>query len=195
MNTKKRIFKAGYLLATMPIVFWKATICILLFIAFVAVLAFKSKGDLHITDVSAAFTTGNVRPTTDYVVIHHTAGRQDGNINQVAQVHFGEHRWSTIGYHYFVAADGSVFQLKPDDEVAPHSYHYNNNAVAICCSGNFNDYPMPEAQYSALLQLTRLILQKYNLKVDNVLRHCDLDGNQTECPGRHFDFQTFREDL
>jgi len=195
MDIKKKFYKAGYLIVTAPVVFKKISISIVCIVFLIIVIGCNFNSGLQICDLQAAFTTGNQRSATEYVVIHHTAGRQDGTVNDICKVHFGEHQWSTIGYHYFVAADGTVYQLKPDGEVAPHSFHYNNNAVAICCSGNFNDYPMPEPQYRALLKLTRQLLSKYKLTEKDVLRHCDLKGNQTECPGRNFDLTTFREDL
>lgn len=152
-------------------------------------------GNVQIEDVSAAFRTGNIRKMTDYIVIHHTAGSDNGKINDIAKIHLGEHQWSTVGYHYFIDVDGTIYQLKPDNEVAPHSFHYNDNSVAIVLNGNFNNKQVPEAQYKALVLLTRQIMTKYNISKSAVLRHCDLNGNNTECPGKYFNLEKFRKDL
>lgn len=149
--------------------------------------------DLQIVDLQAAFTTGNKRTSTEFLIIHHTAGK--GKVNDICRVHFGERKWSTVGYPFVIDEDGTVYQLKPDDEVSPHSYHYNNNSIAICCIGNFNNYPMPKAQYEALCKLTRRLMKKFNLAKDDILRHCDLKGNNTECPGKYFNLEKFRKDL
>ena len=149
--------------------------------------------DLQIVNLQAAFTTGNKRTSTEFLVIHHTAGK--GKVNDICRVHFGERKWSTVGYPFVIDEDGTVYQLKPDDEVSPHSYHYNNNSIAICCIGNFNNYPMPKAQYEALCKLTRRLMKKFNLTKNDILRHCDLKGNNTECPGKYFNLQQFKKDL
>ena len=152
-------------------------------------------GNVQIKDVSAAFRTCNIRQKTEYIAIHHTAGSDNGKINEIAKIHLGEHQWSTVGYHYFIDVDGTIYQLKPDNEVAPHSFHYNDNSVAIVLNGNFNNKQVPEAQYKALVLLTRQMMAKYNISKSAVLRHCDLQGNNTECPGKYFNLEQFRNDL
>lgn len=152
-------------------------------------------GELHIVDVSAAFSTNNIRPTTEAVVIHHTAGTLNDNINGIAKIHFGDHKWSTIGYHYFINADGVVFQLKPENEVAPHSFHYNENSVAICLAGNFNNYEPTKAQWTAVVLLTRQIVEKYGLTPSDVYKHGELRGNNTECCGKMFNIEKLKEEL
>lgn len=195
MDIKKKFYKAGYLIVTAPVVFYKISLSIIAVVFLIIVIGCNFNSGLQIVDLQAAFTTGNKRTSTEYLIIHHTAGNPNGTVNDLCRVHFGERGWSTVAYPFYIGNDGTVYQLKPDDEVSPHSFHYNNNAIAICCSGNFNDYPMPDAQYEALLKLTRRLLKKFNLTPNDVLRHCDLPGNQTECPGRNFDLTKFRKDL
>lgn len=154
----------------------------------------KITAERPIIDCSEAFRTNNIRPTTEYVVIHHIAAKQ-GSVNDICNVHFGEHQWSTIGYHYYVRKDGTIIQLKPDNEVAPHALYFNNNCVAICLEGNFSDEFIEDVQKEALLYITEKMLDKYHLTADKVLRHCDLRGNNTECPGTKFNIEEIRKCL
>lgn len=200
----KRYLKAFVLLLVAPIIGCEVirdkikenrakTIIVAALISVVTICAFMPEQELKITDLSAAFDTGNKRKTTNYIVIHHTAGSADDNINGVCKIHYGNNKWSTIGYNYFIDKSGNVFRLKSDDEVAPHTYGHNDDALGIVCAGNFSKYSMPKAQYAALVRLTKLLVNKYNLKADCVKRHCDL--NATECPGTMFDFETFIDDI
>lgn len=152
-------------------------------------------GELVINDISAAYSTGVLRPKTEFIVIHHTAGSDNGKISDIARIHMKKNKWNSIGYHYFIDVDGTVTQLRDDRECAPHSYHYNNNSVAIVLNGNFSNHPVGSAQYTSLVLLVRELMAKYGLGKDAVKRHCDLNGNSTECPGTYFNLKTFKKDL
>lgn len=196
----KRYLKALVLILTLPIVAVevirdnaKKSIAFAVLALVILVCAFMPEKEVVITDLSAAFNTGNLRTKTEYIVIHHTAGSSDANINAICQIHYGQNKWSTVGYHYYIDKEGCIYRLKSDDEVAPHTYGYNSNAIGIVCAGNFNNAAMPDAQYNALVALTKKLSKKYNIPTDRVKRHCDL--NNTECPGRYFDVAKFVDDI
>lgn len=74
-------------------------------------------------DLTAAFATGEKRTMeVELIAIHHTAGNPDGNVNDICKVHFGEHRWNGVGYHYFIDHSGKVYQLRPLSKLLLH-YH------------------------------------------------------------------------
>lgn len=152
-------------------------------------------GELVINDISAAYSTGVLRQKTEFIAIHHTAGSDNGKISDIARIHMKKNKWNSIGYHYFIDVDGTVTQLRDDREVAPHSFHYNYNSVAIVMNGNFSQHPVGSAQYTSLVLLVRELMAKYGLNKDAVKRHCDLNPNDTECPGKFFNLQQFKKDL
>lgn len=205
IRKRQKFICAFILFCYLPIVAWElakknknkilAIVIIFFSIFFLLLFLYGGGNDIIINDVSAAFTTNKIRPTTEAVVIHHTAGTLHDNINGIAKIHFGEHKWSTIGYHFFIDGNGVIYKLKPDNEIAPHSYHYNENSVAICLAGNFNEYEPTRAQWEAVKKLTRQILTKYNLTPFDVYKHGELDGNKTECCGNMFDIKKLREEL
>lgn len=152
--------------------------------------------DLQIVDLTKAFDTGTKSTSKRIcVTIHHTAGDANGRISGVAKVHLGDHKWSGIGYHYYIDKNGVIYQLRSEDEVVPHSFHFNNNAIAIVLAGNFSKHEVPTAQWESALKLVRSVLERYNLTSSDVKKHCELYGNSTECCGVKFNISKFREEL
>lgn len=150
----------------------------------------------EITDLTAAFNNGNLkRHKTLYIVLHHTAGPKDGRINDICRVHFGQHKWSSIGYHFFIDTDGGIYQLRDTDENCPHSLCYNDNAVAIVLNGNFSEYEPTAEQWDSALKIVRSMMKKYGLTANDVYRHGDMPNNNTECCGKFFNLEQFRKDL
>lgn len=199
----KRYLKAFVLLLVAPIIGCEVirdkikenrakTIIVAALISVVTICAFMPEQELKITDLSAAFSTGQKRTMqVDVITIHHTAGSRNDKVNDLAR--FQLQRFGVVAYHFLVMPDGTIYQLRPLDERVPHAYGYNDNAIAICLVGNFNDYEVPDAQYNALVALTKNLAKQYNIPTDRVKRHCDL--NNTECPGTMFDFETFIDDI
>ena len=137
---------------------------------------------IAMTDVSDIYRTGNMRTSTEWIVIHHTAGSPNCTHEDIARIHIGERGWSTIGYHYFIDERGIIYKLHKDGEVAPHSFRYNNNSVAICLSGNFVNHKPSAAQWASLKKLTKFLMSKYHLTTDRIRGHKQVN-NDTECPG------------
>lgn len=149
-----------------------------------------------INDLTAAFNTNiKKKAATRYIVLHHTAGGDNGTINDICKVHFGKNKWSGLGYHFFINNDGTVYQLRDTSEAVPHSFGYNNNSVAICMNGNFSVHKPTDAQWEAALTLVRQLLDFYGLDESAVYKHGDLAGNNTECCGTLFDINEFKNDL
>lgn len=176
---------------------WKCSIVgVCFFLLIVLSLNRKKNIDFNIVDIQAAFNKGTHRTRTDYIVIHHTAGNPNAVINDIVKVHFKERQWNGIGYHYFIAGDGTVYQLRNDNESeVPHSIGFNNTCVAICISGNFSLTECPKKQWEVALSLVREIMKKYNVPVENVKGHRELPNNPEECPGLNFNLDKFRSEL
>ena len=156
----------------------------------------NKKVDLNIIDVQSAFNRGFKRNETKYIVIHHTAGDTSAVVNDIVKIHFKERQWDGIGYHFFISANGIVYQLRGIDEAkVPHALGFNDNSIAICISGNFSENECPELQWEIALELVRGLMEKYGLTSDDVKGHRELPNNPEECPGILFDMKKFREDL
>ncbi len=84
--------------------------------------------------------------------------------------------------HYIVGLQGEIIKCIPEDEVAFHSGSYSMNRKSIgieTChpdwEGKFN-----ENTYNSLVELCADICKRYNLTIDNIIRHYDVTGK--ECP-------------
>lgn len=100
-------------------------------------------------------------------------------------------------YHTLIGSGGKVFSPLSWDQVAPHcgidrgdpiqdpSGVCNQNSIALCCIGNFDQEKMPEAQYQSLLNICIHAKQQHPLAFFKL--HRDLVA--TQCPGRNFPFQ------
>ncbi len=134
-------------------------------------------------------------------VLHHTAtgtGRiEDGSdivesmrryANQQSKGRFQHF------YHRLIGPKGHIFAPLPWETVAPHcgidagdrvqdpSGVTNQNSIAICCIGNFEEHTMPEAQYQALL---KICIEGKKLYPHAFFKlHRELVA--TACPGRYF---------
>lgn len=155
-------------------------------------------GGFGFEDLSAAFATGEKRTMqVELVGVHHTAGNPYTKVYDLARYQFGV--FGVVAYHFLVMPDGTVYQLRPLDERVPHAYGCNDNSIAVCLAGNFDDYPVPDAQRTSALQLVRWIMSKYNLSKDRVLAHRELKiyspHNATDCCGKMFNIQKFRQEL
>lgn len=84
--------------------------------------------------------------------------------------------------HYVIGLDGEIIRCIPEDEVAFHagSYSMNRKSIGIedChpdWDGKFN-----ENTYNSLVELCADICKRYELSVDNIIRHYDVTGKN--CP-------------
>ncbi|HEX8475597.1 MAG TPA: peptidoglycan recognition family protein [Pyrinomonadaceae bacterium] len=149
--------------------------------------------------------------TPDGIIIHHsgvTLTREGRPItrkvldNAHRRRDFGVFYWGRtyhIGYHYLIYADGRVEQGRPERCIGAHAFGHNST-VGICLIGDFSTESNPdgenglleptEAQMDALIRLSRDLRARYNIPVERVRRHQDVNGD-TECPGDRFLFDAY----
>ena len=123
------------------------------------------------------------RPLEDirYLVIHHSAVPASVGPTQIAVYHIRKHDWPGIGYHYVVAADGTLYQTNALETKSYHAAKANPYSVGICFLGDFTKAVPPAAQMQAGAHLVAWLLGELDLPVDSIKGHKDLMG--TACPG------------
>lgn len=137
---------------------------------------------------------GNLRNISSikYIVIHYTAG--DGDTDENNAKYFNRTVTQTSA-HYFVDSD-SITQTVPDNYVAwavgGKKYNnnggrlfekcVNNNSISIeLCDDVKNGVIYPSAKtIQNALELTALLMKKYKVPKENVIRHYDVNGKP--CP-------------
>jgi len=131
-----------------------------------------------------------VNKQNKFIVIHYTANNGDtawGNAN-----YFANNKSLKASAHYFVD-ESEFWQSVKDGDIAYHcgatNYKHlecrngNSIGIEICSRKNANGvyYFKPEAVVNAIT-LTQWLMSKYNIPVDNVIRHYDVTGKNCPAP-------------
>ena len=143
-----------------------------------------------------------------YIVIHHSAGAY-GDIDFLRKVH--KERQSkdpidAIPYHYIIGngnglKEGEIasgWRQKHDvwgAHVSFRNVDYDLRGIGICLIGDHEVNPVSEPQYNALIALTKRLMNRYGIAVDNVVGHGSIKGESTKCPGKLFPMTRFKQDL
>lgn len=129
--------------------------------------------------------------TIKAIVIHHMGDGQSSDISILK-------RWNPQNYDYpeydfGVEADGTIRDGRPLtfqgahclSDKPPYSQRgdqwWNQNSIGIGVAGDFTKYPMPQAQFNALVALVTRLMTQYGLTLDNVYPHGQV--MYTDCPG------------
>lgn len=115
------------------------------------------------------------------LVIHHSATPADTTPESVARYHVSHWNWAGIGYHFFITADGTIYQTNELETIASHCASANGAGVGICFAGDFTKAAPPTAQIHAGARLLAWLLDELSLGPSAIEGHRDL--MQTACPG------------
>ena len=132
------------------------------------------------------FTVGRTK-SIQYIVIHYTANNGDtaqGNANYFNSAN------RNASAHYFVD-ENEIYQVVKNSDIAwhcgaskyVHAYCRNNNSIGIeMCSrkDSAGNYYIKEETQKKAAQLTAELMDKYNIGIQNVIRHYDVTGKN--CP-------------
>ena len=140
------------------------------------------------------FTDKNSEGRIKYIVIHYVGalGGAKANCQYCAGQYIG------ASAHFFVGFDGEIWQAVEVEDIAWHcgakSYKHadcrNSNSIGIemCVrkrntasqSATDKDWYFEDATVAAAAELTRYLMEKYNVPASNVIRHYDVTGKV--CP-------------
>lgn len=146
-----------------------------------------------------------------YIVVHTAAdGRDEGKRDTSAAEIRVWHRargWNDIGYHYVVRRDGRIEQGRPETTPGAHTRGLNHESLGVCLSGHGDLQPMTEAQEQALISLLARLCKKYNVPVERVIGHREVNRlveagvlepiyrTAKTCPGRLISMTVIRARL
>lgn len=92
------------------------------------------------------------------------------------------HGWKRGGYHFYIDADGKIYQNYDYETVSNGVGGNNSYIVNICVEANSaNDYS--QAQVEARDWLTRKVMEDLNIPASRVMGHKEFPGQSTACPG------------
>ena len=142
-----------------------------------------------------------------YIVIHYTAN--DGDTDEGNGNYFANHIIKASA-HYFVDGD-SITQSVPDNYIAYsvggdkwndcnktgggklYGQCTNSNSISIelCDEVKNGVYDFSEATLENAIELTKSLMKKYDIKIDRVIRHFDVNGKP--CPKPLVDSSRWQE--
>lgn len=127
--------------------------------------------------------SGEKQNTIEKIVIHWVG---NANSTAIANRNYFENLKDThktyASSHYIVGLDGEIIRCIPEDEVAFHSGSYSMNRKSIGIEDCHPDWDgkFNENTYNSLVELCADICKRYDLTVDDIIRHYDVTGK--ECP-------------
>lgn len=132
------------------------------------------------------FTKGNNKQNK-YIVIHYVGAVSSARAN--AKYFKSTYRGASA--HYFVD-EKEIVQVVEDKDIAWHcgaNYYKhltcrNSNSIGIemCCYNNNGKIDVSEKVVERTIELTKELMAKYNIPVENVLRHYDVTGKNCPAP-------------
>ncbi len=143
-----------------------------------------------------------------YIVIHHSAGAS-GNIGILQQVHRerqAKDPIDAIPYHFIIGNGNGMDmgEIASDwrqqyniwgAHVSGRNPDHNFRGLGICLIGNLEKSEPPIVQYNVLVTLTRKLMAKYDIPLQNVTGHGMTRGERTKCPGKLFPMEKFIRDI
>ncbi|MBI3999860.1 MAG: N-acetylmuramoyl-L-alanine amidase [Candidatus Omnitrophica bacterium] len=139
-----------------------------------------------------------------HIVIHHSA-TNDGNALTIDQMHYRRGFGNGLGYHFLIdngtrgkglgQIEIGPRWIKQADGAHANAAGMNENGIGICLIGNFSETRVPELQLESLEFLVNVLRAHYRIPLDHIIRHRDVPGKNTECPGNYFPWEEFKRRL
>lgn len=123
------------------------------------------------------------------LVQHHMA-HETWDFDDVAHYHRTGNGWNGIGYNYWIAFDGTIYEGRGLRQGA-HVGGHNHYTLGIGYQGHFDRQRMTDAQVRAGAQLNAWLVNKYKLNTTDIIGHNDLAS--TACPGSNFRMDELRQ--
>jgi hypothetical protein len=119
------------------------------------------------------------------LVIHRSGSGPEMSPQQMAELHINDpkRQWPGIGFHFFIAADGAIFQTNRLDSACFHVAQHNATSAGIVLAGEMGAGAPAERQMASVAALLAWLLGELRLPVESVAGHCDFPGQETVCPG------------
>ena len=107
---------------------------------------------------------------------------------------------SKVSSHYLINKNGKLIQLVPDLYIAWHagksfwkndkSLNYSSIGIEISNPGHDHGYKVFEKkQIECLIKISKILIKKYKIKIQNVLGHSDISPLRKKDPGEKFPWQ------
>lgn len=141
----------------------------------------------------------DLRPTQDghsiikYLIIHYTEMNFDDALSKLCD------STANVSAHYIIKKSGQIYQLVGDFYRAWHcglscwkkDYAINDSSIGIELD-NLGTEEFQLEQINSLLELLKLLQNKYNIARENILGHSDISPERKIDPGLYFDWNLLK---
>ncbi|MFQ5613743.1 MAG: N-acetylmuramoyl-L-alanine amidase [Anaerolineae bacterium] len=126
------------------------------------------------------------RPTSDIkrIIIHHTVLGPSVGPDRIARVLVDRGR-PAITYHYFVGADGTIFQTNQLTTVSEHTEGHNADSIAVAFAGDFTQAVPTQAQIKSGARLIAYLMGLLGIPASSVMGAKEVFNTQS--PGQQWD--------
>ena len=119
-----------------------------------------------------------------FIVIHYVGATGGAKANCL----YFEKEYRGASAHYFGGHGGEIWQCVEDKDIAWHCgsnsgykntecRNANSIGIELCCRKDAKgQWYFEEATYKAAVELTKELMAKYNIPIENVIRHYDVTG-------------------
>jgi N-acetyl-anhydromuramyl-L-alanine amidase AmpD len=127
-----------------------------------------------------------IRPLIDIeqIVIHHTATGRKLSPERLAEYQVDKQGKPGIGYHFFVAADGTVHQTNWLETVSDHARSHSQASIGICFPRKYSTAVPTPSQHEAGGQLCAWLLGAFRLPSGAIVGLSEIASTQS--PGRQW---------
>lgn len=134
-------------------------------------------------------------PKWRYITLHHSA-TPEGNAESFDRNH-RKRKLGGLFYHFVIGngAGSSNGEVEVGWRWRKQRQVNRPSDIQICLVGNFDKQQVSEAQFSSLARLINVLRKKYNIPLNNIRKHKDINGKATECPGDNFPFYKLLTEL
>ena len=154
--------------------------------------------DIQLLDVNPYSRPGTTIDHVNGIVVHYTAN--PGSTAQDNRDYFNglkDSHETSASSNFVIGLEGEIIQCIPTWEMAYASNDRNVDTISIECCHPDESGAFQEVTYQSLVELVAFLCGKFNLTMDNVIRHYDVTGK--DCPKyfvEHEDaWNAFKEDV
>ncbi len=133
-------------------------------------------------------------PITSPIVklVQHHMAHITWTIFDVHAFHRDSNGWKGVGYNYWIAFDGTIYEARGRNVGAHAGANWNGRSLGVGYQGNFETQQMTDAQVKSGAWLNAKLAQEEGLTVDDIIGHKDISA--TLCPGKNFRMAELRQE-
>lgn len=104
-----------------------------------------------------------------FIIIHHTGGGGTTSPARIARMMINRRDKAGINYHFYITADGTVYQTNAVNALTDHSAGQSRTSVGVALAGNFSRDRLPtDAQLSSAGELCAWLMVRHNLSASRI---------------------------